>query len=232
MTDDDLARVYAAARRVRSGAPGGNRPTPDELAALATGDVRGAEREALLERALRSGAMDELSLLRSVVTAAAQASDGESRVGSAAEAPRSVARVAARWWPAAAAAAVLLTLGVPGMRRLREFGSPAAEPLTTYRASESSRPQLLAPRAERAPSVREQFVWSAVPGAAEYVLELVDANGQAVARVPTRDTLAVLPDSLPESQLRSAEGWWVIATSAGGVQSRSALRLFREPATR
>jgi len=202
----EMLRAHAALQRQRRAQTSVAAPTPEELQSLVDGTLSMAEREALLERVFASGAADELALLHSIRILPAPTA-----------ASRSLAR---RFWPVAAAASLVVAVSIPALRLLRT--DRTAEP--TYRGSDSANgaPQLRAPRAA---SGGNTFAWSAVPEADRYAVELLNANGEVVTHLDTRDTTITIPDSVSNATNGSlkATSWWVIAQLRGGGQRRSAV---------
>ncbi len=224
MTDDELKRAYAALRRQRQARVASPAPLPEQLQGLVSGTLSQEERESLLEQTLESGAVDELALLHS-----AARSDFAERSSAARSGNLSMTNWR-RFWPVSAAAAAVLVVAV-GAPRLR-LGTAVLAPIEYRAENGAAGPRLLNPAVDAFASNGQRFVWNALPDAAHYQLELVDANGRAVISLRTTDTTVSLPDTLPVSRLATAEGWWVVASSTGGVQWRSELRLFRERASR
>jgi hypothetical protein len=215
MNDDDLGRAYAAAREQRRLQRREPLPSPETLQSLVDGRVASADRDVLLERALASGAADELALLHSVAAGI--------------EAERApLVRPWKAWWPVAAAAALVLAVGVPTFGRWRDGHAPPR-----FRASRAlAGPQLALPASNEPVRVDQTFVWARLDLAREYTLELMNDSGRTIARIVTTDTTATLPRSVSENQRVHLSGWWVSATMTDGSQRRSEMRLLRAATTK
>lgn len=241
MTDDELQRAWAAAKRQRASQPVDARPSPEVLQALVDGRVESDARELLLDQTLASGAADDLALLHAVTAAAKTAADTTTSSARRSITPNSTSwgflitpANTVRWWPVAVAAALVVMIGVPASRLLRDATNrdvPLSDTSSAERfrggQSATSIPRLVAPAPDAPVVAGQHFQWTRLGANDRYTLELIDAAGDVVTRVQTADTVAVLPDSLPANRLERAQGWWVIATDSSGVQRRSALRLFR-----
>ena len=215
MSDDMLHRAYAAAREQRRLQQRETAPVPETLQSLVDGSVASTDREALLERAIASGATDELALLHSVAA------------GIEAE-PVPRVRTWSTWWPMAAAAALVLAVGLPTLDQLRDRNAP-----TRFRASSAlAGPQLAIPASNAAVSVGQTFVWSRLDFATAYALELMNDSGRTVTRIVTQDTAATIPTSVSDSERLQLSGWWVSATMPDGSQRRSEMRLLRPSITK
>lgn len=225
MNDDELRRQYAALRRARAQRPASERPDAELIGKALNGELPEDECEVVLDRALTTGASADLALLQAVQSA----SVGAFKDASATTTTRSIAtRRASRWWPLAAAAVLVIAVGVPIARR-QPLSDATGDATTRYRAAESTAvPELIAPAGGAVLSARQRFVWTAVPGATSYSLELLDARGQAVAETSTKDTTTLLSASVSASMRGRITGWWVTAVAVDGRRQRSELRLTRE----
>lgn len=215
MNDDELRSAYAALRRARAQRPATEQPTTDAMRAALDGELPEQERERVLAQALSSGASAQLALLQAAHVAASGALPSSSTVGAA--------RASLRWWPLAAAAALVLAIGVPVATR-----TPSDEEPRFRAAAASAAPQLIAPASGARLSAAQRFVWSAVPGSTSYTLELLDANGRPVAQLVARDTTVRLGPSVTEADRARTTGWWVTVVTSDGRRTRSELRLTRE----
>ncbi len=217
MNDDELRRAYAALRRERAQLPASNRPDPESIRAALDGELADAEREQVLEHALTSGAAADLAVLH-----AAHVASSVGLTSSRAATTRNRPSLARRWWPAAAAALVMV-VGLPIAIR-----QPDSEAPTRFRAAVSAgAPQLVAPTTGTTLSAGQRFVWTTVAGTSSYTLELLDANGRTVTQASTKDTTLVLSSSVTAADRARTTGWWVTATAVDGRQQRSELRLTR-----
>jgi hypothetical protein len=217
MNDDELRRSYAALRRERAQRPVSERPSAETIRQALDGELSDAARETVLDQALASGASAELAMLQAAQGAARMASNVESRIA----APTTTRR----WWPVAAAAALVLAVGVPIATRAPEN----VEPIRFRAGANAATARLMTPASGAVLVADQRFVWSAVPRATRYTLELLDANGGTVADVVTEDTTAALAASITEADRARITGWWVTATIRDGRRARSELRLTRAP---
>lgn len=203
MTDEELREHYRQALRARR--PGARTTCPPPEALLAVVERSGSEdtRLATLDHvmACNAGCARELELLRAL-----HAASGPARP--------SRARPSWRWMASAAAAAVLLAVG------LQRASSPRPEaPLLRGGSAEV---QLAAPaEAASLPANGILFAWHPVPGARRYAVEVLDRDGAVVlARTTTDTSLTEAAPSLGAGTYR----WWVRATDGNGVERRSSLR--------
>lgn len=218
MNDDELHRQYAALRRARAQRPASDRPDVELIRKALDGELPEAECEAVLDRALTSGASADVALLQAARSASFGAFTGAA--GGAGTREPTVRR-ASRWWPLAAAAVLVVAVGVPVATRQSESDAP-----TRFRAAEpTAAPQLLSPAGGTVISAGQRFVWSAVPGTASYSLELLDARGRTVTQVSSKDTVVVLAPSVADADRARTTGWWVTAIAVDGRRQRSELRL-------
>lgn len=205
MNDDDLHRAYTAYRAL---APrdAGNRPSLEEMQQLVEGDLSPERREALLDQVLSDvESTRELAMLSAV---------SQARV-------RERRWMATRWWPIAAAAALIVAVS-PLVLRSRDAGreqvfraaTPGSTTITIINPPEG---------VPLAPGLR--VIWSAVPDADRYTLELISNRGDAIASLSSDDTTLVLPDSISAVRLRDVTGFMVVARVRDGGQRQSRLRL-------
>lgn len=206
MTDDELQRVHAALQRQRRGGGAIHAPSPEQLQALVDGSLPPSEREAVLDRVFASGATDQLALLHTLASTARTSS-----------APAT--SLARRFAPWAAAAALLIIVGVPVARLVRVDRDTDVR----YRGADSAAnvPKLVATSAASDSVV---FSWSPVRDADRYTMELLDEKSEIVLRRETSDTTLTVPNSSMRAAFnRAAKEWWVIAHLRNGGQRRSAL---------
>ena len=87
----------------------------------------------------------------------------------------------------------------------------------------ASTPQLLAPAEEISPSGPVTLVWSALPSARRYDVEVLRATGEVVFAGSTRDTVLVVPTNtlVAGGDYR----WWVVALLPEGTRAAPARRL-------
>ena len=217
MNEDELRRSYAALRRERAQRPVSERPSAETIRQALDGELSDAARETVLDQALASGASAELAML--------QAAQGAARVASRVESRSASPTTTRRWWPVAAAAALVLAVGVPIATRAPND----SDPLRFRSGANAATAQLMTPASGAVLVANQRFVWSAVPHATRYTLELLDANGATVAEMVTMDTTAALTASIAEADRARITGWWVTATTLDGRRARSELRLTRTP---
>ncbi|WP_309671127.1 hypothetical protein [Gemmatimonas sp.] len=220
MNDDELRSAYAALRRARAQRPVWEQPTPEAMRTALDGELSESERERILEQAITSGASAQLALLQAAHVASSGALPNTT---SRASMTRGTTRSTRRWWPLAAAAALVLAVGVPLATR-----APTDEAIRFRAGAVSAAPQLIAPASGAVLSDAQRFVWSAVPGSTSYTLELLDANGRSVTQLVVNDTTAVLGPSVTEVDRTRTTGWWVTVATVDGRRTRSELRLTRQ----
>jgi hypothetical protein len=218
MHDDELKQAWAALQAQRRAANvSSGTPSPEAIDAALDGSLSSDERERVLDATLAQGRSDELRLLHTMRQAAA-------------ESTRTTAAVRAwpRWWPTAAAAALVLAIGVPTWQSQRARTAGTADS-ATFRSGVPDDVQLIAPASGTAwPSASGDTLrvsWHAVPTATSYQVDLLDAGGQVMATQSFKgDTTALLsaPDAGPDG---APAGWWVSASLADGRRVRSELRL-------
>ena len=189
MDDESLRAAYTEHLNAQS-ARGPDCVSPDELLGIATGAASEAERLRILRHVGSCQACRaELDLLRSVHEAAA--------------APAQI-----KVWRNArvlAAAAVLVVLA--GTFAIwRSMQSRSAD---VIRTTGTSAVQLLAPGEDAVTQPPARLIWSAVPGANHYEVEVLRPSGEVVFSTTVQDT--VLP--LTDANLRAAGDyrWWVVA---------------------
>ena len=228
MNDDELRRAYSALREhrraARDDAAAEPRPSPEALWSAVAGDLEPDERMRVLDETLRAGGSDDVALAYTMHSAVTDV--GDARLGQS-DTTRG-RRAGRRWWPLAAAAALLATVSVPLWRQ------PGRDDAATfgdarYRDGGSSALVLVAPVNASALTDPAQFTWRTVPNAREYLLEMLDAEGGTVTRVITADSAATLPSTLSSADRQRIAGWWVTATTRDGAVVRSELRLVRPP---
>ncbi len=205
MNDEQLRAAYQKGMtrgRDRSGCPDAER-----LAAVVDGSASEAERLDVLRHV--SGCADcraDIELLRTA--------------GDVAE------RVMQPWWtsrPVLALAAALV-VAVGGVTLWQQSGGPPGTEIV--RDGPAAAVSLVTPPEGSVEGMPLRFVWSRVPGAIRYQLEVLDAAGVAVVTGSTADSTFAVADA---PQLVAAEEyrWWVQAVMTDGTQLRSALRRFR-----
>ncbi len=249
MNDERLRQLYMQgltareAKHSRAGAPCA--VSPDDLLALARGELPEERRLELLDQVMVSArCRQELDLLRAVVAAEREAVERESLVGESSDAPAEstgppalrlvrggaarVAEAAPRraWWrgpgiTAAIAATLLVAVGIGQIARTRNRASEAEE--VTRGAGNGV--TVVSPGDAVESGAPVAFVWRATPGATRYALDLSDAGGTAVYETTTRDTTVALPATValrPGTEYR----WIVRATDdAGSPRGETVRRL-------
>jgi hypothetical protein len=202
-SDERLRALYSAHA---ANAPDTPHPDPDQLADAALG--RGAEpaRLAVFDHALSCAACRrELDVLRAT-----------SDAGRLVQRHHRTIRACL-----AIAAVIVVAIAVPSIMRrsVRQFRP--AEPSDTERgATTDTAPRaigIIGPAGTIAPGARPLFVWHRAPGAASYLLEIVNDSGLVVDRSRTPDTTLPWPALPAGGRYR----WRVIATETGGVRWES-----------
>jgi hypothetical protein len=124
-------------------------------------------------------------------------------------------------WMLPLAAALMLAVGIPVWKSQQP---EAAGDGGQSRGAASNVPLPVAPSAG-APVTLDtlRLVWRAVPSAASYMAEVMDADGQRVVSVATADTTALVTIANASDRQRVA-GWWVTARMADGQTTRSDLQ--------
>jgi len=217
MNDQRLRDLYQSAVATRTSVSRADCPDADVLLALVRREGTEEERLGTLDHAMSCGeCMRELELLRAIEKAGAGAS-GASPV-TRREAVVSWRRAVP--WALAASAVLAVSLvvgrdrGGDGTGDETMRGTSSAITVHTPRDGEIGAGDSLA------------LAWQPVPGAARYVVEVLDANGRAAIADTTSDTVHVVRDIRrlsPESDYR----WWVRAPAADGTQRASALLRLR-----
>lgn len=166
-------------------------------------EQRGSEetRRELLAEILRSPACrEEFELLRAVV-----------RASQPVKAPRFFSPL----WRWAAGIVVVAGLGLTALlwQRPREQVRGSGGAIELYAPAENARAQSL-----------PAFVWSALPGALQYRLEVVTDTGAVAFSTTVRDTTATAPRAaaLPPGHYL----WLILAEMPAGLAVRSAVRSF------
>lgn len=219
MNDEELRNAYAALRRERAQRSTADQPTTESIRQALDGELTEQERERVLAQAISSGASIQLALLQAAHVASSGALPNTT---SRAAMSGGTARSTRRWWPLAAAAALVLAVGVPLATR-----TPSDDAIRFRSGAVGGAPQLIAPASGAALSTAQRFVWNAVPGGTSYTLELLDANGRTVTQLVVNDTTAVLGAAVSDVDRARATGWWVTAVTSDGRRTRSELRLTR-----
>lgn len=198
-----LQRAYAQLMRERANTRTGDEIPLEVIQALAEGTYAADDRGSMLERVLADPATaHEFHALRQVVS-----------LRPPARARRVVPSVMF-----AAAAALVIAIGTTLTSRSAE--PDETEPMRTG----STEVAIVAPASDARWSDQPRFVWSQIPGAASYRLDVVDADGAIAASQVTSDTSAAL--TMPA--VRSTEyRWWVVATLRDQTTRRSAPRRLR-----
>jgi len=211
MSDARLQRLYRAGMAGPERAEGA--PVPlDEMEALAAGTLLETRRLELLDRVMSdSDLLQEFELLRSVHRAGV------------AEAPGRVARRPLGLVALAVAAVVALAIGTSVL--LRSSGgrdAPRMRGVSGVSAVSSRAP-------EEGATVPEPvvLVWSALPDAVGYRVEVLDGAGAPAFRETTRDTMLATPLGafVPGAEYR----WWVEAVHPEGVAQSEVRSFVLEP---
>ena len=203
MNEQDLVRLFALGTN-RGSMPRADCPPPEAL--LAAVERTGSEDERLqtINHAMAcTSCGEELELLRAsrVVRERPRAS----RIGFA------------------IAASVLVAIGLGYYSMKRGDGSPTAGDLMRGDADV----QLAVPATDAAEPLRS-LVWHAVPGAAQYTVEVRRDDGTLVLRRASTDTVFAVPDSVA-AQATGTVYWGVTAMFPDGTERRSATRRLRTP---
>jgi hypothetical protein len=206
VNDDRLRDLYAAAIDSDAVQREEGHASPEALSALARREGPEGARLATLDHVMSCReCRADFDLLRSIEAAGEQ-------IGTAHGSRR-------RAWlvPVALAASLLVAVGVgrivtrPAQDELTRGGEAAISPL---------RP---GPSAIAGESLT--FVWTAVPGARAYSLEVLDTGGRVVLMAETSDTMATpaMATRLPPADYT----WWVRATTSDARTVRSPMRPLR-----
>lgn len=213
MNDQRLRDLYQNAVATRSPVSRADCPDADVLLALVRRDGTEEERLKTLDHAMSCGdCMRELELLRAIEKAGARASGASpvTRRDSVVSWRRAVP------WALAASAVLAVSLvvgrgrGDDGARGEAMRGASAAITVHTPREGDVRAGDSLV------------LAWQPVPGAARYVVEVLDADGRAAIADTTGDTVHVVRDLgrlAPGGDYR----WWVRAPAPDGTQRASAL---------
>ena len=187
MNDDRLRHAYQAMLQHRQPGPRESCPSPEELRALVERTDEEPARLARLDHVMGcASCRGEFELLRSAATA----------VG-----------VRRPWWRSAALAATVLlsvTLGVSLARQRPSASGPERGAVGQLR--------LVAPRGEVGEAEAGRFLWTAVPGAFRYDIEVLTPDGMVLLAASTPDTAMAVPAFERGIALR----WWVRARLADG----------------
>lgn len=187
-------------------------PSPEALLAAVRGDGDSAVRRSVLDQALRCPACQrEMALLHAVSGVSART--------------QSIAPRRLTWQrlvPLAAAASIVIAVGLFGVDRMRER---AAGEIT--RAGAEGDPALIAPANGSAPSASAvTFVWHPVERALRYTLEVNAADGTVLYTSSVGDTvLTARLASVGAGEHR----WWVRAHLDDGSERRSVAWILRVP---
>lgn len=210
--DGALRAAYAPRLRERATTDRAECPGEDALLAAIRGEGSEAERLRVLDHALQcSACRPELALLRAVTGPEAR--------------ERPVVRIESwrRFVPAAAAAGILLAVGLFGIDRWRERGDSGI----TRAPMNAGAPALIAPSSGSVLGAGPvTFVWHPVTGARQYTVEVSTADGTSVFTSSTADTVIAAPlGGAAHGELR----WWVRAHMDDGAELRSEARVVRVP---
>jgi hypothetical protein len=195
----ELREAYQRSLRLRDVPDRTSCPDPEAILAVVEGRSPEDARLETLDHAMQClGCRRELDLLRAL--RGATPSEGTRR---------------APWLAAAASVVLLLGVGY-GLSRMGEDGGPV------MRGAESAL-ELLAPGEQAVPPGDIHFIWSSLPGAFEYVIEIMDGEGRTLLTRALPDTALVLD----AEQLPSWNGlllWWVRARLQDGNERASETR--------
>ena len=213
MNDQRLRDLYQSAVATRTAVSRADCPDAGVLLALVRREGSEDERLRTLDHAMSCGeCMRELELLRAIEKAGARVSGASPATG------RDTVvswRRAVPW--ALAASAVLAVSLVVG--RERGGDGTSEEPMRGTSAAIT----VHAPRdGEIGAGDSLVLAWQPVPGAARYVVEVLDADGRAAIADTTSDTVHVVRDLGRLSAGRDYR-WWVRAPATDGAQRASAL---------
>lgn len=208
--DEALREAYAPKLRDTSTGHGPRCPSPDALLAAAKGEGPERERLQVLDRALQCAACRrELALLQAV--------SGSGTGQRAASARSSSWR---RFVPLAAAASIVLAVGIVSLDRWRQ--RPDEEIMRTGPGG-AGEITLIAPASERHAAAKPvTFVWHSVPGAIQYTLEVDTNDGTVLFAARGADTVQTVPN-LTAGERR----WSVRAHMDDGSERRSVSRVLR-----
>ena len=207
--DAELREAYAPKLNETPAARGPDCPSPESLLGALNGEGAEATRLPLLDHALSCAfCRRELALLHAV--------SGAGTESSSSAAPRTFWRSIA---PLAAAATVVLAVGVIGLAQWRQRTDDI------MRAGGSSGPVLIAPEAAATVAGRSvTFAWHPVSNALRYTLEVDASDGSVLFSTSTADTTVVAElQSIPPGERR----WLVRAQLDDGREVRSEVRVVR-----
>ena len=202
MNDDELRREY---QRSKSNAAPGPHPAPEQLAALLDGTLTEATRLELLDHvACCTTCGPELDLLRA-----------------ANEGARAVERkvMPSRWMALAAAALILVGIGVLTLRGHRVVVAP-----DVMRGGHAA-VVVIAPASGSTISTPVTLAWHAMSGAQSYRVELLTERGEVIASWSTPDTALAVPDSV-HIRANTSYDMWVRAMLADRTEVSSPLVRF------
>jgi len=201
-----LQELYAQALARRDAGSTQDCVSPEDILALVRRDLGEERRLEILDHVMACNACRrEFDLLRAIETAGA--------ASAATPSSRSLRR---RLAPVALAASLLLAVGVGVLVRNR---GPSGD---IPRGGNSSL-VLLAPGAEASSAEPIRFVWSSIPGARQYRLEVLDAAESVIVAEQTADTTLLLPGG----RLGMGDYRWWVRDATPGAQGASALRNLR-----
>lgn len=210
MTPDELLRkAYGRALEARTVPERARCVSPDALFALVRREGREAERLATLDHAMACPACrDEFELLRALEQA------GDADIRHAVEGIRWKRNLSI-----GLAASALLAVGVATGRRLLD--RDAVEVMR----GDGGGITLISPAEGTGPTNGTDsltFVWSAVPGAEAYLMEVLTADGAPVFSTRTSDTTYTLAagEALPRGEYR----WAIQSYVRDGTEARSPTR--------
>ncbi|HEY7894115.1 MAG TPA: hypothetical protein VIC24_04375 [Gemmatimonadaceae bacterium] len=196
MNDGRLQDLYREAMAARDASHGASCPEPEALQALVERAGSEETRLAALDHALSClSCSRELELLRALRAAAP-----------AVRRPR----ITTPWLVAAS----VLVAVAGGTIAIRSTSTPA----NVLRGAGDTHGVALITSAPNAVVLQ----WHAVPRAASYVVEVLDAQGAVLAADTTIDTAFAVPASV-RSTPASGDQWWVRARLSDGSEVRSAI---------
>ena len=205
MNDEKLRTAYQAHLESRAGHRA-DCVAPEELLALVDGTASPEQRMRVLRHVAGCAACrSELDLMRSA--------------GSAAE--HAVAAPLLRNPRALAAATVLVFIGAVAIWQASR-GAP-----NLPRTGASNSVQLIAPSEDAAVAAPVKLIWSALPAARRYEVEILRPGGDVVFTSTTSDTTLVVP-----ANALAAGGdyrWWVVAVLPEGSRPSPTRRLRTTP---
>jgi len=205
---DSIEELQRAYRRSLASRPPSDRascPDPAALETLALGRGPEAARLKLLDHVMQCpDCRREFDLLRTL----AEAEPHRGMTG--------------RTWMAAAASVVILFGAGYGVWRGVGGGGEAVL------RGPSEAVVLVTPAPDAAPPGSITFLWRSQDEAFEYVLEILDPEGESLFTHRTSDTVLLL-DPAGEPTLRGDLLWWVRARLRNGEERASELRGFRLP---